>query len=416
MEYERQLIACMMHNKNIVYQSTVKEAYFTGRKYREIFRAIKHIVEVEELDPTIIEITEYSNGKIPAIDIMEISNAFGSDANWKYYEQKVINNYKTIQLDIVIKTASASLKVDTPEKVIEEIDSGIESIHKDIDSSELVNIGSLGPKFMKTMTDRAIRKGSLEGLSTPWKTVNSYTLGLKKGSFYIIAARPSEGKTALALNMMAHLGIGKKVPVGFLSVESPRLEMYERLIAISGNIGLSEIMACQLKQYEMVKLDEATGQLKDSNIIICDKANIGLSECKAQARRMKSKYKIEALFIDYVQIIDAEIKSEYRRDQIAKISLSLKQLARQLEIPVIACAQLNRDAQNNRPHLGNLADSSQIEKDADVVMFIYHKKVDKAEDSYLLIEKNRNGATGDIGVYFNRPTVTFREKENQRKG
>jgi replicative DNA helicase len=413
-EYERQFLASLVYDRKNMFQTTLTADYFTSSKTRGMFEALKQVIEIEELQPTILEVQRHCNLK--AIDIHDIFDTPANAGNFRFYEEKIKEGYKKRLLTIILKKSLATIENETVDDAISNIDIEIENLHKNIDNTEIMTFKDHSDSFLSEMQERAKLNGSLQGLSTPWKTLNNYTLGLAEENLYIVAARPSEGKTAIAMNMINHLGLEENTAVGFLSIESPLKQMYDRLVSINANVNLSAIMACKLKEYEIIKIGDSVGNIKNSDIYIVDKADMTLSECLAQARRMHIKYDIKILFVDYIQKIQhGGNKKLSRWEQIAEISTAFKNLARQLKIPIVALAQLRRDAQNRRPNLADLADSSQLEKDADGIIFIYHKKSGEEVDSYLLFDKNRNGPTGDIPVYFNKPTLTFRERETNAR-
>ncbi len=283
------------------------------------------------------------------------------------------------------------------------------------EKKELQPISSLvidGIKYLDALT-----KGSQDilGLKTGYEFDRLIT-GLKAGDLFVLAARPSVGKTAFALNIATNMAVGEQhVPVGFFSVEMPAMQIVLRIICSMSRLGLTEIRKRQYTQTQWGDLMEAAHALQESTIIIDDTGGIDILELRAKARRMKSKYKIQALFIDYLQLIKVHTtnKNISRENEVAQISGSLKALAKELEIPIVVLAQLNRDADKDEPpKLSMLRESGAIEQDADIVAFLHRpgKKSDdptKPQPIELLVAKNRNGATGMQRLLFHGNITRF---------
>jgi replicative DNA helicase len=239
------------------------------------------------------------------------------------------------------------------------------------------------------------------------------TSGFQPAELIIIGARPSVGKTALALTMAANMSISntvRKIPTAFFTLEMSDMALAQRLISSEANIDSNKIRSRLLKASDFHQLMEAAGRIYDAPLYIVDMPNMKLLDLRAQARRLRAQQKVEIIFIDYLTLISSDNYLLARHEQIAEISRSLKSLARELDIPIVALSQVRRDAEGKRPNLSDIRESGSIEQDADVVMFLHRdresdKKPSDRENAEkanteLIIAKQRNGPVGTIEIQF----------------
>jgi replicative DNA helicase len=241
------------------------------------------------------------------------------------------------------------------------------------------------------------------GIPTGYKTVDDFTGGFISGEMTVLGARASIGKTALALNMaekIARRGTG----VGFLSLEMSGSQLMQRLLCGNSGIGMRRIRTGKLHETDFKKIVDAAEMVYAYPLYIYDQPNARLIDLKLKARRMLRSEHIKILFIDYLSLVRTE-KDLARWEEVGFISSELKSLARELDIPIVVCAQVNRDAEGKAPNLSNLRESGSIEQDADVVMFLHRKR--DSQNSELIIAKNRNGGTGKIDMHFNMERTRF---------
>ena len=235
---------------------------------------------------------------------------------------------------------------------------------------------------------------------------------LKPGELFVLAARPSIGKTALMLNMATNIALSSpNIPVGIFSLEMPALQLVQRVLCSITRISASEFRFKQVSEAQWGDVMDAADALSKCGMIIDDTGAIDVLELRAKARRMKSRHNVQAIFIDYLQLIKANVRSNASREnEVAMISGALKAMAKELNIPVVVLAQLNRAAeQGERPQLANLRESGAIEQDADVVALLHrdrNKQYEQSEDNTkpleaeLIIAKNRNGSCGTCNLLF----------------
>ena len=269
-------------------------------------------------------------------------------------------------------------------------------------------------------------KGSVTGLSTGFYELDKLTGGLQPAEMIVIAARPSMGKTALAMNIAEHVATNLKKSVAVFSLEMSAHKLTERVLCSRARIDLQRVRDGFLSERDFPRLTAAAGILAASPFYIDDSASLSIAEFKARARRLKSQYDIELIVIDYLQLLRAVSRKaqENRQIEIAEISSGIKALAKDLRIPVIALAQLNRQPETRgrdggRPRLSDLRESGSIEQDADVVGLLYRAeyyevdeeaKAEKAGQAELMLVKQRNGPTGEVPLTFLHQYTRFENR------
>ena len=264
------------------------------------------------------------------------------------------------------------------------------------------------------------------GLPTGFKSLDKQTTGFHKSDFVIIAARPSMGKTSFALSIARNMAVNYEIPVGIFSLEMSKEQLAQRLLSMESGVDLYNIRTGFLTSEEWERLTVAASRLYKAPIIVDDETLLDPRTLRAKARRMKREYGVEVILVDYLQLMHLRGQKESRQQEISEISRSLKLLARELDIVVIALSQLSRaveQREDKRPRLSDLRESGAIEQDADTVIFIYREeyyksKKEKGEsrihephEAEIIIGKQRNGPVGTITLIFNPKTVTFYEPD-----
>jgi len=270
--------------------------------------------------------------------------------------------------------------------------------------------------------------GQIRGLPTGFPELDNILAGFQKSDLIILAARPSIGKTTLALDFARNAATKYKARVGIFSLEMSKEQLVDRLLCSEANVDLWKMRTGRLSDREedddFPRIGHAMGVLSDSQIYIDDSAASNIMEIRTKARRLKSEHGLDLLMIDYLQLMEGR-NNENRVQEIAEITRSLKSIARELDIPVLALSQLSRAVEARSPAIPKLSDlreSGSIEQDADVVMFIYRKAMDKSRDcpeeekhiAEIHIEKHRNGPTGLIRLFFDQGPVSFKPLEYDR--
>jgi replicative DNA helicase len=254
------------------------------------------------------------------------------------------------------------------------------------------------------------------GLSTGFTDLNELTAGLQKSELIIVAARPSVGKTAFSLGLARNVITQEKAPVFFVSLEQSRVEIAERLLCSQARVDSHKLRKGTLSAEDMEKLIEAGGVLRGAKLFIDDTPAQGMLRIAANARRLKRAHAIRLVIIDYLQLIEPENRRDPRQEQVAQISRRLKFLARELEIPVIALAQVNRsseDRQDHRPRLSDLRESGSLEQDADTVLMLH--RPDRYEPGQhegiieVIVAKNRNGPVGEVTLAYIKQYLRYED-------
>jgi replicative DNA helicase len=270
--------------------------------------------------------------------------------------------------------------------------------------------------------DKRMERGGATGVPSGLVDLDNLTGGLHESELAILAARPSMGKTALATNIVDHVSVESNIATLFVSLEMSRLELAQRMLCGRGEINGTKFRAGYLSGEDRDKLVQASARLSKAPLFIDDTPSRTISEIAACARRLKRKVGLGLVVIDYLQLIEPDNPKDPRQEQVAKIARRLKGLARELQVPILCLAQLNRQAEatkDNRPRLSHLRESGAIEQDADVVMFIhreeyYHTREEAVDQNMvgkaeLMIAKQRNGPTGDVKLFWFQDYTKFKD-------
>lgn len=260
--------------------------------------------------------------------------------------------------------------------------------------------------------------GGIRGVPTGLKDLDNALAGMQESNLIILAARPGMGKTSLALNLAQYAAIEERIPVGFFSLEMSNLELVDRLLVAQANIDAWKMKTGNLKEDEFTRLSEAMGILADSPLFIDDTPGISILEMRTKARRLQVEQGVKMIMVDYLQLATASGKFDGRVQEVQAISQGLKNLARELKVPVLALSQLSRAIEQRGtkvPQLSDLRESGSIEQDADVVMFLYRESDENLSDYKLNIAKHRNGPLRTIDLNFRGDRVRFFGVDRKRE-
>lgn len=263
--------------------------------------------------------------------------------------------------------------------------------------------------------DELQKMGSgLRGVPTGFSQLDSMLAGMQDSNLLILAARPGVGKTAICLNMARYIAVEKKLPVCIFSLEMSKEELVDRLLVRQGLIDAWKLKTGQLSPLDFDSLSEAMGILAEAPLYIDDTPGLTVTELRTKARRLQVDKGVKFILVDYLQLMHGTTRDN-RVQEVSEISQGLKNLARELKVPVLAAAQLSRamEARGGRPRLSDLRESGSIEQDADVVMFLHREDEEVREMVTLSIEKHRNGPTGQMSLYFNGKQVSFFDVEKK---
>lgn len=293
-----------------------------------------------------------------------------------------------------------------------------------------ISVKSLLAEAFERIDELHRESGKLRGVPTQFTELDSKLAGLQKSDLIILAARPSVGKTSLALDIARHVALRSKIPVGIFSLEMSKEQLVDRLLCAEAGVDLWKMRTGRLsdkgEDNDFGRIGHAMDLLSNAPIYIDDGATANIMEIRARARRLQMEKGLGLLIIDYLQLMESRTRSDNRVQEISEITRALKGLARELNIPVLALSQLSRAVEARSPaipKLADLRDSGTIEQDADVVLFIYRKSMDRSvrdvpieerNIAQIKIEKHRNGPIGVVDLYFDEGRVSFQNLEHQR--
>ncbi len=413
----------------------LKPEYFYLPQHQEIFSSMLTMFTASNgaIDPVIIADVLAKSGVYDLAGgkqyLFQLSENVPSTANVEsyakivreqYYLRTLINISNSIIEDASSGSGNAGEIIDSAEQKIYDIRQGKETNGPKKISDVIVN-GVYGQLEKLNSKD----KDKYKGISTGFGTLDKYTTGLNKSDFILIGARPAMGKTSFALNLAHNVSmIGKKKCV-FFSLEMTKEQLAERLLASQAGISSQKFRTGELTKEEWVRLGNAAGMFNDVELYLDDTSSITVPEMKSRIRRLKD---VDIIIIDYLGLMQSAKKIDNRVQEVSEITRSLKMLAKDMNIPVVCCAQLSRGTEgrgkSHRPQLADLRDSGSIEQDADIVMFLYREdyyRGEKSDDEQeniddslteLIIAKNRHGAVGTIEMSFDKEFTRFRSIDN----
>ena len=404
-------LACVLISPDLVFKSAINENHFMTGKNRRIFRAMQKCAD-RGLSIDYISVSDV-DAEIDKAYLVTLSDRVPSAANWQFYEGKLIETFRKHRLQALGRKLAELAGTDDSTAIIEMAESELLELGTNGQTRKIQSIGEVLPGVGKVIEQRYYLKGKLPGIATGIPGLDHITGGFQDDRYIVIGARPSDGKSALALNMACNIAINQNMPTGIISAESSNNEIVTRVIASEGHILGNSITTGLLSKADFTSLSDVGAKTMHAPLYLYDAPNVRFSEMKSVARQMVLVHKAKVLFIDYIQIIQWEDSRLAIHEQVAAVSRGLKQLARELKIPIVGLSQLKRDAEGREPEMADLDYSKQIEQDADAIIFIYHPKPKKGEEedrsSLLLVKKNRDGSKGAVPVVFHREYIKFYE-------
>ena len=340
--------------------------------------------------------------------IRELITAVPTSANVKYYANIVAEKAtlrRLIRLNEEIANTCYAGK-ESLEYILEETEKKIFDLLQKRNSSDYVPIREIVMNAMNRIEAASRNKGVVTGIPTGFIDLDYRTAGMQPSDLILVAARPSMGKTAFVLNIAQYVAFKQKETVAIFSLEMSREQLVNRLFSLESKVDSQHIRTGNLTDAEWEKLIESAGIIGQSKLIIDDTPGISISELRSKCRKYKLEHGLQMVIIDYLQLMSGSGRTDSRQQEISDISRSLKALARELSVPVLALSQLSRAVEqrpDHRPMLSDLRESGAIEQDADVVMFIYrddyyNKDTELKGVAEIIIAKQRNGPIGTINL------------------
>ena len=338
--------------------------------------------------------------------IGELIRAVPTSANIKYYANIVAEKStlrKLIRLNEEIANTCYAGK-ESLEYILEDTEKRVFQLVQKRNTGDFVPIRQVVMNAMDKIESAARNKGAVTGIPTGFIDLDYRTAGMQPSDLVLIAARPSMGKTAFVLNIAQHVAFKQNKTVAIFSLEMSKEQLVNRMFSLESRVDAQHLRTGQLNDQEWEKLIESAGVIGRSNLIIDDTPGISISELRSKCRKFKLEHNLSMIIIDYLQLMTGSGRSDSRQQEISDISRSLKAVARELSVPVLALSQLSRAVEqrpDHRPMLSDLRESGAIEQDADVVMFIYrddyyNHDTDKKDVAEIIIAKQRNGPIGTI--------------------
>jgi replicative DNA helicase len=357
--------------------------------------------------------------------LAELLEGVPRSANVEHYARIV--KEKQMLRDLIRCTqgilASAIEARESTEELLDEAEKAIFQVAEKRLRPGFIPISATAEQSLQAIEELTRRKEMITGVPTGFPELDEMTAGLQPGDLVIIAARPSMGKTALALNLSTHAALTHGRTVGVFSLEMSHQQLFFRMLCSEGHVDAHRLRTGRVDREEWQGIIKVFGRLSSAPIFIDDTPGIGIMELRAKTRRLKREHGLDLLIVDYLQLMRGRARYESRQQEISDISRSLKEVAKELNIPLVALSQLSRAPEqrggDHRPQLSDLRESGAIEQDADVVMFLFREEVYKRDDPDLrgqaevIVGKQRNGPTGIVRLHFIRDYTRFVNPEHR---
>ena len=365
--------------------------------------------------------------------LVELSNIVPTSAHIKHYAD-IVQKKATLRRLLECSSKITQLgyaENEEVDSVLDEAERALFQVSEKFNKNTFVPIRSVLHGAFDRIDELHRDRGQLRGVPTGYTELDDLLAGLQKSDLIILAARPSVGKTSFALDIARQIGVQAKKPVAFFSLEMSKEQLVDRMICAQANVDLWKLRTGRLsdRDDDFPRIGQALGQLSEAPIYIDDTASLNIMQLRTKARRLKTEHGLGVIMVDYLQLMEGRSRkgSDNRVQEVSEISRGLKQIAKELEVPVLALAQLSRAVEQVKPsipRLSHLRDSGSIEQDADIVMFIYRKAADRnyrpeeippeeANIAEIHVAKHRNGPTGMIRLFFEKKRASFQNLERR---
>ncbi len=412
-EAEQSVIGSMIIDREaiVVASEIISGEDFYNRQYGVLFEAMEELNEEgSPVDLITLQNRLREKDVPPEVSSLEfvrdLITAVPTSANIKYYAGIVAEKStlrKLIRLNEEIANTCYAGK-ESLETILEDTEKRVFQLVQKRNMEDFVPIRQVVMNAMDKIEKASKNKGSVTGIPTGFTDLDYRTAGMQPSDLVLIAARPSMGKTAFVLNIAQYVAFKKNLSVAIFSLEMSKEQLVNRMFSLESSVDAQKLRTGQLNDQEWERLIESAGVIGRSRLIIDDTPGISISELRSKCRKFKLEHNLSMIIIDYLQLMSGGGRTDSRQQEISDISRSLKSIARELGVPVLALSQLSRAVEqrpDHRPMLSDLRESGAIEQDADVVMFIYrddyyHPDTDKKGVSEIIIAKQRNGPIGTV--------------------
>ena len=423
-EAEQAVLGAMMleHNAVVAAMEKLRPGDFYREVHRTIFEAMEHLHhDNKEVDVITLPEELRRMKKLDDVGgleyILRLPNLVATAANIEYHanivaEKALARNIITTCTEL---TSEAYDGEKEPEDLLDDAERRILQISESKRRGDFAPVGVVVEETLDKITKLYENKAGITGLPTGFRDLDRLTSGLQPSDLILVAARPSMGKTAFTLNIAQNVGVKQHKTVAFFSLEMSQEQLVQRLLCQIAHIDSQKLRTGQLNSDdEWTKLTDACDKLYQAPIYIDDTPGISVTEMRSKARRLKAEHGLDLIIVDYLQLMQGR-NSESRQQEISEISRSLKALARELKVPLIALSQLSRSVesrQDKRPMLSDLRESGALEQDADIVSFLYRedyydKETENQHITEIILAKHRNGPVGSVKLYFKGEYTLF---------
>ncbi|MGN0255302.1 MAG: replicative DNA helicase [Chordicoccus sp.] len=430
-EAEKSVVGSMLMSREAVIAAVeiLKKEDFYEPQYGILFDTIRQMNDSgRAVDAVTLQDALKSQNLPPEMQgpelIKDLLTSVPTSANIRDYA-KIVKDKSILRSLIKVSTdiEGACYKGETDtDTIMNDAEKNLFAVLQQRTSDAVTPVDKIVEETLTAISNASKQTGHVTGIETGFIDLDYKTSGFQNSDLILIAARPSMGKTAFALNIAEHIAFHNNLPCALFSLEMSGAQLMNRLISLESHVDAQKLRNGKLSDEEWSKVVEASGVIANSGLIIDDTPSISLNEFRAKARKYKMDADIKIIFIDYLQLMTGSGKaSDNRQQEIADISRALKSLARELNIPVVALSQLNRSVEtrdDHRPMMSDLRESGAIEQDADVVMFIYrddyyHKDTEEKNVAEIIIAKQRNGPIGTVKLVWLPEYTKF---ANMKKG
>ena len=416
-EAEQAVLGAMLSSKDAISKALqwIRSHHFYRESHSKIFLVMSDLFDKGEPIDTISVINKLKKNKQindvgGADSIIGLVESVPTTANVESYAKIVLEKFMLRELIRASHELSKDAYNDRQDvgEILDAAEQTIFAITQDRLRGGFMPIDGILHETFQNLDNIASNPGSVTGVASGLIDLDEITSGFQKGDLVIIAGRPSMGKTALALSIMRNAAIDFKIPVGMFSLEMANHQLAQRLLCAEGRVDSHLVRTGKLPKNQWKNLSLAVGSLAESEIYLDDTPAITVLELRAKARRLKAEKNLGLIIVDYLQLMQGPRNIESRQQEISNISRSLKALAKELDVPVIALSQLSRAVEqrsDHRPQLSDLRESGAIEQDADVVIFLYRSWVYSREEeekgkAQAIVAKQRNGPIGTVDLSF----------------
>lgn len=426
---EQEVLANAMQNKTAAVKAIegLNEGDFYNDLHRKIFNAIRTLFSLNKpIDLLTVTETLETSENVDAETIKYIASIYANNEGLSSNQDTYIDILKEKSIlrslaEFSDEIKALSLEDKSPAKnVLEKAEKGLFEISQGGLRNSLTALDVIMSDTVQTIMKRVQNRGELSGVTTGFTDLNSLLGGFQKSDLVLLAARPSMGKTALAVNLAVNAAkVGKKVAM--FSLEMSKTQIGQRILAAFAQMNLSSLFKGELEGQDLVNLITASNELSKYSLHIDDTAAISLIELKAKLRRLKMEEGLDLVVVDYLQLMTTGERIENRVQEISQISRGLKAIAKELDVPVLALSQLSRALEqrpDKRPKLSDLRESGAIEQDADIVMFlyrdyVYNKETENPNLAEVIVSKHRNGPIGVVNLIWKDEYTRFFDVSNK---